>query len=165
MLPENFAHATGWANSENFRDAWDMSSHILQTLWTEKAKTAMQQQAEAGILPGYAPLGYRNVRRGKETLIERDPETFGLIWILFHLVERGFSIRKAGAMVHAKGLRSRNGKPLGPSALYAILTNPFYIGKMRYKGELIEGLHEPVVDRATFKIVQRKLKNRKGKIK
>ena len=46
---------------------------------------------------------------------------------------------------------------MAPSSLWVILTNPFYAGLIRWKGEYIPGDHEPVVDWQTFNIVQRQL--------
>jgi len=61
----------------------------------------------------------------------------------------------------AKGLVSRNGRPLGASALHAILTNPFYAGKLRYGGELLDGSHEPLVSRQVYERAQEALAMRR----
>ncbi|MBV9468418.1 MAG: recombinase family protein [Abitibacteriaceae bacterium] len=137
-----------------------MNKHPRQQEWTEKAKGAMQEKAQSGILPGCAPVGYRNVNRFGEKYIEPDPNTCWQVRALFRFIADGLSLRKAGLHAYGLGLRSRNGKMLGPSALYAIATNPFYVGMLRYKGELIEGCHEAVVSRKLFEAAQRNLKDR-----
>jgi len=42
--------------------------------------------------------------------------------------------------------------------LYQLLTNPIYIGKMRYKDELHDGEHEPIIDQDLFDKVHKQLK-------
>jgi hypothetical protein len=31
-----------------------------------------------------------------------------------------------------------------------MLSNPFYYGHFRYKGEIYQGIHEPLISKATF---------------
>jgi site-specific DNA recombinase len=37
------------------------------------------------------------------------------------------------------------GKPLTLSTIYDIFRNPFYAGKMRYMGKIVDGAHEPMI--------------------
>ncbi len=57
-----------------------------------------------------------------------------------------------------RGLRTRaNRYPSGPisvSKLAEMLRDPYYIGYVRYKGELYHGRHEPLIDVETFDRVQ-----------
>jgi site-specific DNA recombinase len=48
-------------------------------------------------------------------------------------------------------------------ALYNILRNPIYIGKVRHKEYLHEGLHDTIIDDATWKCVQTRLADHGGK--
>ncbi len=41
--------------------------------------------------------------------------------------------------------------------LYKILTNPIYLGRLTHKGQVHEGLHDPIVDHETWNRVQRLL--------
>ena len=50
--------------------------------------------------------------------------------------------------------RACGGYPWDKANLRATLTNPAYIGITRYKGEMIPGEHEAIVDRATWDAVQ-----------
>ena len=45
--------------------------------------------------------------------------------------------------------RTTGGKALSRGALYNILRNPIYIGKIRHKDELFAGLHEAIIDNAS----------------
>ncbi|MEJ5171234.1 MAG: recombinase family protein, partial [Fimbriimonadales bacterium] len=52
----------------------------------------------------------------------------------------------------------KGGRPFDKASLHALLTNPLYIGKIKYKGELHPGQHEPIVDAALFQQVQATLR-------
>ncbi len=49
---------------------------------------------------------------------------------------------------------AKGGRPFDKGSLYALLTNPLYIGKVRHKDELYQGEHEPIVDEDVFQKVQ-----------
>ncbi len=140
-----------------------MNIHPYQPQWCEKAKEAMREKAESGVMPGCAPLGYRNMVSREGRYIEPDPSSQQGVRGLFFLVDQGWSIRAAGEKVAATlGLVSRNGKALNPSSIHAILTNPFYIGMLRYEGKTIQGKHQALVSKELFDQVQEKLA-RKGR--
>ena len=118
---------------------------------TERSKAGMLAKAERGILPGCAPLGYRNAIVDGERVIVPDPETAPKVRRLFELASRKkMSLRKLAAEAERIGLRSRNGKPFGPSAMKAVLENPFYIGIVRFNKILIRGQHKALVDENAF---------------
>ena len=48
------------------------------------------------------------------------------------------------------GLRSKNNKRVYRSVLYAILKNPFYLGKFLYNGVIIKGNHDPLTTPEIF---------------
>ncbi|MGQ9505287.1 MAG: recombinase family protein [Thermogutta sp.] len=48
----------------------------------------------------------------------------------------------------------KGGRPFDKGSLYALLTNPLYVGKIKYKAELHQGEHEPIVDAEVFQQVQ-----------
>jgi len=135
-----------------------MVTHPLQNVWTEKAKASMHEKAKAGFFPGCAPVGYKNmVLQGKKAIVI-DTKKVGAVRALFLAVASGSSIRQAGRLAWSMGLRSRTGKVMGPSSLYAMLTNPFYMGMVRYGGETIQGKHEPLIDGRLFGAAQQKLR-------
>ena len=49
------------------------------------------------------------------------------------------------------------GKPFSRGHLYALLSNPLYVGKVRHQGVHYEGRHDPIVDDATFAAAQAQL--------
>jgi len=83
------------------------------------------------------------------------------------------SVRQLRARLNALGIASKQrtnrfgrvsgGTTFSRGALYNILRNPIYIGKVRHKEELHEGLHEAIIDDATWKLVQTQLADHGGK--
>lgn len=123
---------------------------------------AMARKVRAGDLPGQAPTGYRNVRIRRETFVEVDPVLGSLLVETFHLAaKQRTSLRQILAVLTPKGLVSRQGKSMHASALRGILTNPFYIGFIRYQGQLHRGNHQPLVSPALFERVQHNLRKRR----
>ena len=59
--------------------------------------------------------------------------------------------------------RVSGGRAFSRGALYNILRNPIYIGKVRHKAELYEGLHDAIIDNATWQSVQAQLESHGGK--
>ena len=128
----------------------------------KQAAIAMNAKAHLGDLPGCAPLGYLNTRRNGKPVVEIDSVAASLIQEAFNLAAEGtLSIRKILAVLTSKGLVSRNNKVLGASAMQVILVNPFYIGKLRYGAELLQGNHDPIISEEVFDQVQESLAKRR----
>ena len=58
--------------------------------------------------------------------------------------------------------RVRGGNRFPKSTLSHLLQHPYYVGRVRYRGEVYEGEHEAIVDGDVFARVQRRLKRRPG---
>lgn len=126
------------------------------------ASEAMRGKALSGDMPGCAPVGYLNVRDGERRLIALDPVQAPLIREAFELAAEGsLSLRNILAVVTEKGLVSRNGRPMGVSGLWNVLTNPFYTGKIIYKGEILPGNHLPIIGIELFRAAQNKINERR----
>jgi site-specific DNA recombinase len=62
-----------------------------------------------------------------------------------------------------KGL-ARGGRPFDKCSVYALLTNPIYIGKIRHKSDVFAGEHEPIIEASVFEEVRATLmKNGRGR--
>jgi site-specific DNA recombinase len=112
---------------------------------------------------GVVPLGYRAKDR-KITVVETEAKT--VRHIFYRYLELG-SINLLLADLRATGVRTKvrplsNGRtiggiPFGRGALGAFLRNRFYIGEVKYKGEIFPGEQPAILDRALFEAVQAKL--------
>ena len=81
----------------------------------------------------------------------------GSVRLLKHDLDRRGIVSKI--RVSKSGARS-GGRPFSRGALYALLANPIYIGEIRHKKVRHPGQHEAIVDRETWKKVQRRLSDR-----
>jgi hypothetical protein len=52
---------------------------------------------------------------------------------------------------------TRGGIPFERGTLFYLLLNRFYIGEVRYKGDILPGEQSPILERALFEAVQQKL--------
>ncbi|QYK49110.1 MAG: recombinase family protein [Phycisphaeraceae bacterium] len=75
------------------------------------------------------------------------------------------TIRRLDEMgVRNKAWQTKDGKPCGgngfeKSTLFKLLTNVTYLGKVRYKAEVYDGLHEAIVDEDLFRRVGETLRD------
>ena len=53
--------------------------------------------------------------------------------------------------------RKTGGVPISRGHLYWILSNPIYIGRLRHKGQIHDGLHQAIIDWETWQDVQHSL--------
>ncbi len=58
---------------------------------------------------------------------------------------------------HFKSGRVQGGNPFSRGQIYALLRNPIYIGKIRHKAQVWDGLHKAIVDEEAWDRVQAKL--------
>lgn len=56
-----------------------------------------------------------------------------------------------------------DGKKWHHSTIRRILTNPIYIGGIRFKGEVYDGQHDPIIDKDDFEEAQRQVNSRRIK--
>src|SRR5918995_3556731 len=82
-----------------------MAKNYIDNL-SEEARKGMQEKAEQGIWPSFAPLGYRNVEGGDgKKIIAPDPDSAPLITRLFEWYATGtLSLKEAAQKARAAGL-------------------------------------------------------------
>ena len=123
----------------------------------------MGEKARRGGTLGRAPIGYLNVREtfdGHEVrTVEVDPERAPLVRLAFELYATGeYTIDALAEELEHRGLRTRPGRygpsPLSTTHVMTVLQNRYYIGCVTYRGEEIEGRHDPIVEPELFEQVQ-----------
>jgi site-specific DNA recombinase len=125
---------------------------------SENVRRGIRTKLENGWLPSMAKIGYLNDPTTRT--IVPDPERFPLLRQMWELMISGaHSVREIHQIMADRGLRTfqrkrEGGRPLAPSAIYSILTNPFYAGMIPWKGRLYPGKHPPVVTMDEFEAVQ-----------
>lgn len=136
----------------------------------QNIKRGMAEKLHRGEWPGYAPLGYRNVREGLDHgVIAVDDRSAPHVAELFRLTASGtLSLAEIATKATDEwGLRLPKRRPDTPArgiavtTLHYVLRNPFYYGAMRMKGQLYAGTHPPLVTKETFDRVQDVLAGRR----
>ena len=133
--------------------AFGQSKYYIDNL-SENVKRGNRQKLRRGLWPTVAPLGYINNRKTRG--IDPDPEMAPLIRKAFETYSTGeYTLKQIRNMLEEKGLRNCHGNALYASGVEKLLKRPIYCGLMLFKGELYEGVHEPIVSKKLFDEVQR----------
>ena len=131
---------------------------------SERIRDKIAASKKKGMWMGGAmPLGYDVVNK---QLVVNDLEAQQVRRLFEQYLNLG-SVKKLKAWVHHQGMVSKcritqkqrqiGGCALSRGALYTILKNPTYIGKVAYQKELFEGQHEGVIEEKLWQQVQAKL--------
>jgi len=115
---------------------------------------------------GAAPIGYMNTRdeRNKPVIIPH-PEKSLIIQYIFRAFLDNVPLNEIKGQAQKMGFTQN-----GNSAIQRILTNPVYIGLIHVKAyknypeEMVEGIHEPLIDRTTWYDVQNKIRGNRRQI-
>tara|TARA_B100001778_G_scaffold334843_1_gene348257 strand:- start:3614 stop:5140 length:1527 start_codon:yes stop_codon:yes gene_type:complete len=124
---------------------------------SERIRDKMAASKKKGMwMGGVSPLGYKVENR---SLIADEAH----VDLARHIFDRYISLKSVKPLkqeLDAKGIRtpikmSKNGNKSGGvffsrGALYAILKNPIYIGKIAHKGNIYDGQHEGIIDEAVW---------------
>lgn len=144
------------------------SFNEMQRLVTaEKVMATMEEKANAGYYPTYAPLGYKNITRedpsieraGQKIIIKKE-DVAPLVKQAFELYATGnYNAYEVNDIMYERGLRARTGKRLSQNRIYDILKNRFYLGEVNWGSvHLKKGKHEPLIDEYLFNRVQEIMK-------
>jgi DNA invertase Pin-like site-specific DNA recombinase len=114
---------------------------------------------------GPLPLGYE-MKEGKITVIEQEADRVSLIYRRYlelggvRALERDLSERRI--LTKERLLTNgtiRGGIPFGRGSLFYLLSNHFYVGEVKYKGDVLPGEQPAILDRELFDAVQQKLRD------
>jgi site-specific DNA recombinase len=112
---------------------------------------------------GPLPLGYE-MKEGKIAVVEDEAERVRLIYRRYlelsgvNALVRDLKDRdiRTKIRLRATGL-SHGGIPFGRGSLFYLLRNRFYIGEVKYKGEILPGEQPVIMEKQLFDAVQQKL--------
>ena len=102
---------------------------------------------------GTPPFGYRAENR-KLVIQEDDAKILRRIFDRYLEIQ---SPKQIAAELNADGIRTRRGMPWTTSHIYRQLNSRACIGEVEYKGEVFQGEHEAIIDRARWDEAQRLL--------
>jgi site-specific DNA recombinase len=146
---------------------WDMKVAIARFYTnnlSEEVKKGQKEKLSQGEFPARAKIGYITTGEKGHKRHIIDPEMGLLMRKAFELYSTGnYSLSALVATMGKEGLRGRTGAKVGISRLHKLLSDPFYYGKIQWRGELHQGKHEPLITKSLFEKVQnilnRKLEN------
>ena len=135
-----------------------MANQYVRDLSSNTAR-GLRQKAKRGEYPGTAPTGYLNNPRTKLVVVDRKKAP--VVRAAFELYAKGHSrLEDVSRFLYDNGVRSWYGNRIHKDRAKFILQNPFYYGHFRYKGELLEGRHMPLIEKSLFDKVQRVMAER-----
>ena len=127
---------------------------------SERIRDKIAASKQKGMwMGGVIPLGYDVIDK---ILVVNDAETKTVQHIYKRYIQLG-TVRKLKEELDAEGYISKvrendqchgGGKPFGRGALYALLKNPLYIGKIAHQGKLYEGQHAAILDKPLWDAAQ-----------
>ena len=122
----------------------------------EEAKKGMRQKVLNGGWPHKPAYGYRIVRdeNGKGQ-VAHDSEKATLVLAAYRRYAGGTT--SLNALQHemaSRGMLTGNAKAMSQEMLRQLLSNPFYAGRLRWKGAEYPGKHTPIIDEQLFQRVQ-----------
>jgi DNA invertase Pin-like site-specific DNA recombinase len=125
-------------------------------------KRGLKAKCEMGFRPCAPPLGYLNEIGGRKGYkkIFLDPERAPIIREMFERVANGESGRTVLGWLNSIDFKSRQGKSVVLSSVYAILNNHYYYGSFEYPkgaGVWYQAGHESIISKELFDKVQARL--------
>ena len=161
----------GTSSGELHMDIDGMFARHHSRVTSEKVRNTFKKLRADRQFPHRAPIGYLDLGPDKKIL---DPDRAPIIKRMFELYATGeWSVSTLEVWAISQGLtpkprlRKRTHDEImrgdqitdkvmkfGKAGIQNALRNPFYIGSMLIKGELLEGSHPALVDMATFEKVQ-----------
>jgi len=138
--------------------AFGQSKYFVDNL-RENVKRGLRQKIRRGEWPGRPSVGYVNNLATKK--IEVDQTKAPKIIKLFELYSTGnYTFESLANWCRENKLRGFWDKEFSISSVHRTLQNIFYLGLMKYKGELHEGAHEPIISKKLFDKCQEVLSDR-----
>ena len=147
-----------------------MDEYYLLNL-AQEVRRGMKEKATRGEAMGTAPFGYTCKDK---TFIPN--ENAPVIQWVFEQYTSGKGVRAIATELNAMGIKTRRGNAIDIRWVNYVLSNPVYIGKIRWSTEghanysrtyyngdnvlLVDGKHEPIIDMELWEKAQEKLAKR-----
>ncbi len=129
----------------------------------ERTRSTLLTRAQKGLWNGRQVLGYDLDPNDKGTLKVNAEEAELVAEIFRTYLEKG-AVKGTAALLNQRGLRTKaylsrrehqqGGRRFNDSHVRNILKDVTYVGQIRYAKQVFNGLHQPIIDRATFDKVQ-----------
>jgi len=135
----------------------------------ERIRDKLSAQRRKGKWTGGIPvLGYDVDRSGASPKLVINADEAARVRRIFSLYLKLGSLLPVVGELQSRGWlnkawttrsgKPKGGKPFDKCSLYSLLTNPIYMGKVKYKDELFDGEHEAIIPPEQFLKVQTQLR-------
>ena len=133
-------------------------SQLERSRITERTMLGKDSRAKEGKWHGgtWIPLGY-DYTDGE--LVVNEYEAMQIKEIADLFLKRT-PVRTIEKKVTAKGYRHKHGE-WDAKTIKRVLSNPVYIGKIKHRDKLFDGIHDPILDKKTFDEIQKIMEERK----
>lgn len=151
----------GAAGALSFNVMAAVAQYYSDNLRTEVIK-GIEERARQGWAPGVAPYGYINVPDDRERPIQPHPVNSKAVQRIFELyANTGSTFEEIASKLEREGFTYRGTEPrFSRTAISYILNNRFYIGFVRFRGQIYAGKQPVLVPPSTFETCQRFLKGK-----
>ena len=152
----------------------------------QNVKMGMMARAREGKWCGNKVYGYDLVavegsdnRKRRETRLVINKDEATVIRIMFDMYLNGKGYKAITSYLNKQGYKTKKGNDFSVGSIKDMLTNPVYIGKIRYNLRqewnekrrrninpdpiIVDGIHEPIIDEKTWDRVQALMETKKGK--
>jgi site-specific DNA recombinase len=133
-------------------DMINVFSKLERKMIAKRVARGIEQKMREGSHFGLEPIGY--TRKNKQIIVN---EYSVYIKKIFELAMSGISVSAIVKYMHNNNYKTQFGCNFSGVTIKSIIQNPVYIGKIKYKGEIYGGKHEPIIDEVTFMQANRKL--------
>ena len=127
-------------------------SQFERELTSERTRDKMLERARKGLCNGgFTPYGY--TRQDKKLVInQKEAEEIKSIFETY--IETG-SLAETYKMLKEHKVKSKFGKNFSKTIIAYLLRNPVYIGKVKHRNEIYQGIHEPIISGEIFALAQK----------
>lgn len=132
--------------------------------WMESAKIGSRRKAKIGKCNGGSMLGYKLILDEEDdkggTKLVILPEEAKTVNRIFKMYAEGYGLKAIVNKLNAENINGKNGASFSLTTVRGILTNTFYIGKIKYEDQSYQGLQEPIVSGELWTKVQNRLETK-----
>ncbi|MFA9464933.1 MAG: recombinase family protein [Velocimicrobium sp.] len=144
---------------------------------SDEVLRGMKENARRGAYQSNPPIGYDYVGNKNPPCINKSEQE--IIQRIFHTFLDGYSVTQIARLLNESGYRSKRGSLFESRTIQYILTNPFYIGKVRWNyfnrsthsynkdSDVIiaDGIHTPIITMDIWNAVQEQVQRKKRPFK
>jgi site-specific DNA recombinase len=136
--------------------AFGQSKYYVDNL-SENVKRGNRHKLKLGIWPNKAPFGYINDKNTKTIHVNKEEaEIVKGAYELFSLGDKSFT--EIAYFMFNGGITKGDGQPLKVNQVKRMLTRTFYVGQLKYGGEIYEASHPQFITKELFAKVQKQIK-------